>query len=475
MRDGEDSLLAPAESIEADEPQSNVLAVLGLREPPFAENVSDIFFFPSQQHLRALGFIGQLVWSRSNLAVITGERGIGKSLLVRHLLADLDDRVLVANVNGEHADAANPAQDFLLAVLRQFGMELEASDRNDRRRLLTRFLAHQYGLNRLCVLVVQGAHALKPAVLDELLQIAEFTVEGQRVVKLLLIGANSLHHIIDSPRMASLTDGRAPRFTVDNLSEDQVAAYVMHRLRAAGAIDPDSLVPTSLISSIHRYTAGIPRNINQLCWEAMSDAVSAGDVRVTECALREAAETLRMIPRAEHIAAAHRVQDLKADMLTGATESRAAMERALLLVSAQGAADSVVPMLSNRILVGRGDLADVRIESAFVSRYHALIVREFVGEPQCRDLLIDLGSTNGILVNSKRVIRRVLKHRDLIQVGPARITYLNPSVAAPSQIDPSETLAFARPASMAGSAAEVEAKDALDSAILAFGRYNEAG
>ncbi|HTE42921.1 MAG TPA: FHA domain-containing protein, partial [Steroidobacteraceae bacterium] len=254
----------------------------------------------------------------------------------------------------------------------------------------------------------------------------------------------------------------------------QVAAYVVHRLRAAGAIDPDSLVPASLISSIHRYTAGVPRNINKLCWEAMTDAVGAGEVRVTECALREAAETLRMIPKAEHIAA-HRVQDLRADMLTGATDSRAAMERALLVVSAQGLSDSVVPMLSNRILVGRGDLADVRIESAFVSRYHALIVREFVGEPQCRDLLIDLGSTNGILVNSKRVVRRVLKHRDLIQVGPARITYLNPSVAAPAEADPSETLAFARPGSMAGSSAEANADESLDSAILAFGRFNEAG
>ncbi|HTE40650.1 MAG TPA: ATP-binding protein, partial [Steroidobacteraceae bacterium] len=164
MRDADDKLLTPAQS-EADEPQADVMAVLGLREPPFAEDVSDIFFFPAQQHLRALGFIGQLVWSRSNLAVITGERGIGKSLLVRHLLADLDDRVLVADVNGEQVDATNPAQDFLLAVLQEFGMQLDASDRNDRRRLLTRFLTHQYSLNRLCMLVVQGAHALKPQVL----------------------------------------------------------------------------------------------------------------------------------------------------------------------------------------------------------------------------------------------------------------------------------------------------------------------
>ena len=69
---------------------------------------------------------------------------------------------------------------------------------------------------------------------------------------------------------------------------------------------------------------------------------------------------------------------------------------------------------------GRGEEADVRIDSVFVSRYHALIVRD-----NGQDLMLDLGSTNGLLVNSRRILRRALRHRDLIQVGPARVMYLN--------------------------------------------------
>jgi hypothetical protein len=67
------------------------------------------------------------------------------------------------------------------------------------------------------------------------------------------------------------------------------------------------------------------------------------------------------------------------------------------------------------------------------------------------------------------VVRRVLKHRDLIQIGPARITYLNPAIAPPAERDPSETLAFARP----GMIADDDKK--VDSAILAFGRFDQAG
>lgn len=424
---------------------SDTLAIMGLREPPFGENASDVFFFPSQQHLRALGFIGQILWSRANLGVITGERGTGKSFLIRRLLSDLDERVLAAHVQ---SNAKEPAE-FLRDVLVQFGIELSESDRSDRRRLLYRFLSHQFGQNRLCLLAVEGVHALRPAVLEELRALTEMEVEGKRVVKVLLLGQHSLNHVIDSPRMASLCAGRAPRVVVDAFTEDQVAAYVVHRLRAAGAIDPDALAPPTLMPLIHRYSGGIPRLINQLCETAMVIAGDLGEARLNELAIARAAETLHFIPCAERLEAlAHAEPNADND------------EQALLIVTSQGATDDVVPLMATRMLIGRSELADVRIDSAFVSRYHALIVRE-----NGRDLLIDLGSTNGVLVNGKRVVRAALKHRDLIQVGPARVTYLNAAIAPALAGDSSETVSFARPG----------ADDADDNPIVAFGRLDEAG
>jgi general secretion pathway protein A len=250
--------------------------------------------------------------------------------------------------------------------------------------------------------------------------------------------------------MASLNLGRAARVSIENFSEDQVAAYIVHRLRAAGAVDADALAPTNLTPQIHRYTGGIPRVINQLCERALSIAIRLGDVRLTERALREAAESLSIVPNANRIEA-----------IADAAPGTVAEEQALLLVTSQGLADGVVPLTASRILIGRSELADVRIDSAFVSRYHSLIVRE-----NGQDLLIDLGSTNGVLVNGKRVVRAVLRHRDLIQVGPARVTYLNPAIAPPISTDPSETLSFSRPGSADG---------ANESALVAFGRFDEAG
>jgi len=443
---------------------ADVLAACGLREAPFAsgELQRDEFFFPSHQHLRALGFIGQLLWSRANLAMITSEPGMGKSLLIQRLLSDLDERVLIAHVE---ASAAQGPQEFLSAVLEQFGMQLDAADRSDRRRLLTRFLSHQFGQNRLCLLVVEGVQLLKPPVLDELRLIGELAIEGRRIVKLLLLGAPSLQYVIDSPRMASLCDGRVPRLTIDSLSEDQVAAYVVHRLRAAGSFNADQLIPPTLMTAIHRYTGGRPGLINRLCDQALASAVTAGEVRVTESALNVAAGKLMLRPVAPQPA-----DTTSVGMTSGELPP---VEEALLVITTQGGADGVVALHANRMLIGRGETADVRIDSAFISRYHALIVREpavsaadGVEPTPAHDVLIDLGSTNGVLVNGKRVVRHPLKHRDLIQVGHARITYLNPSLAPPLERDSSETVSFSRPG--------VAEHDA-DQAILAFGRFDEAG
>ncbi len=65
-------------------------------------------------------------------------------------------------------------------------------------------------------------------------------------------------------------------------------------------------------------------------------------------------------------------------------------------------------------LIGRGDECQVRTNSPLVSRQHCLvhITKESA-------VLRDLGSTNGTLVNGKRIVKeRKLTSGDLVQIGP---------------------------------------------------------
>ncbi len=422
----------------------------GLGTAPFADSDDDDFFFPSDQHLRALEFMGHSLWTNARLGVVTAEHGCGKSLLIRRLLNDLDERIVAAAIQRENM----PARDFLQEILKQFGFALEETDKTDRRRCLERFMSHQASMGRICLLIVENPQAMHPSVLEELRTLAAAEVDGVRVLKVLLLGQPSLNLVLESPRMAQLVSANTPRFSLGALTEDQTAAYVAHRLRAAGASNPDALMPYTLMSHIHACTGGIPARINKLCTGALAWAASEGAPLVTTSALDHATEELGW----------HVQPPVVQVPPSNVAEPAAALPRAKLVITMQGLPEREVTLVGDRILLGRGEEADVSIDSVFVSRYHALIVHD-----KGQDLLLDLGSTNGLLVNSRRILRRALRHRDLIQVGPARVMYFNEHAAATAQPDPGETICFARPG-FPHAAGEEEV-----GALLAFGRLDTSG
>ena len=423
----------------------------GLATAPFAATDDEAFFFPSDQHLRALEFMGHSLWTNARLGVVTADHGCGKSLLIRRLLNDLDERIVAAAIQRENM----PARDFLQDILRQFGFALEETDKTDRRRCLERFMSHQASMGRICLLVVENPQAMHPSVLEELRTLAAAEVEGMRVLKVLLLGQPSLNLVLESPRMAELVSAKAPRFSLGPLTEDQTAAYVAHRLRAAGAANPDALMPYTLMSHIHACSGGVPARINTLCARALAWAASEGAPLVTTSALDQATEELGwQLKRPAPLVVSPDVT----------VPPAAPAPRAKLVITMQGLPDREVTLDGDRILVGRGEEADVSIDSVFVSRYHALIVHD-----NGQDLLLDLGSTNGLVVNSRRILRRALRHRDLIQVGPARVMYFNEHAATTAQPDPGETICFARPG-FPHAAGEEEA-----GALLAFGRLDTSG
>lgn len=253
----------------------------GLATAPFAETNDEAFFFPSDQHLRALEFMGHSLWTNARIGVVTADHGCGKSLLIRRMLNDLDERIVAAAIQRENM----PARDFLLEILHQFGFALEETDKTDRRRCLERFMSHQASMGRICLLVVENPQAMHPSVLEELRSLAAAEVDGTRVLKVLLIGQPSLNLVLESPRMAQLVTPNAPRFSLGPLTEDQTAAYVAHRLRAAGAANPDGLMPYTLMSHIHACSGGVPARINKLCARALAWAASEGALLVTTSAL----------------------------------------------------------------------------------------------------------------------------------------------------------------------------------------------
>ncbi len=84
-----------------------------------------------------------------------------------------------------------------------------------------------------------------------------------------------------------------------------------------------------------------------------------------------------------------------------------------------GAAGSEHELTKERVTLGRDDSADLTFDDSAMSREHAALE---LGDEGFR--LLDLGSTNGVLVNGASVSAADLKHGDRFQLGDHMFQYV---------------------------------------------------
>lgn len=83
------------------------------------------------------------------------------------------------------------------------------------------------------------------------------------------------------------------------------------------------------------------------------------------------------------------------------------------------------PLFKEVITIGRSERADIRIDGDYMSRIHARILTDDGGA-----VIEDAGSTNGIEVNGRPVLRHKLEHGDVLSLGNLHFTYLDTAARA---------------------------------------------
>lgn len=86
-------------------------------------------------------------------------------------------------------------------------------------------------------------------------------------------------------------------------------------------------------------------------------------------------------------------------------------------------------LMGSRIVIGRSEKADIRLNDTKASREHAEITK--VGE---RWVVTDLGSQNGIIVNEKKVTQKQLSESDKLIVGQTVFKFVKVEVASKNKV-----------------------------------------
>lgn len=86
-------------------------------------------------------------------------------------------------------------------------------------------------------------------------------------------------------------------------------------------------------------------------------------------------------------------------------------------------------LLGNRIIIGRSDKADIRLNDTKASREHAEITK--VGQNW---VATDLGSQNGVVINDKKITQQALSESDKLIIGQTVFKFAKVEVASKGKV-----------------------------------------
>jgi general secretion pathway protein A len=262
------------------------LSFFGLNEKPFAITPDPRYLYLSERHGEALAHLLYGINEAGGFVQLTGEVGTGKTTIVRSLLAQTPK-------NAEIALILNPrmtAPEFLLTICEEIGIGVPDSSTESLKDLvdiLSHYLLRAHGAGRRVVLVVDEAQNLAPAVLEQVRLLTNLETNTQKLLQIILIGQPELRELLGRNELRQLAQRITGRYHLHPLSRDETAAYVLHRLRVAGATT--DIISGAALSEIYRLSVGVPRVINVICDRALLGAYSMDRHRVTATLVRHAA------------------------------------------------------------------------------------------------------------------------------------------------------------------------------------------
>jgi general secretion pathway protein A len=245
------------------------LPFFGLNEKPFAITPDPRYLYLSERHAEALAHLLYGITEAGGFIQLTGEVGTGKTTVIRSLLAQIPN-------NAEIALILNPkmtAPEFLLTICEELGIGVHNGAENSVKDLvdiLSQYLLKTHSGGKRTVLVVDEAQNLAPDVLEQVRLLTNLETNTQKLLQIILIGQPELRELLGRQELRQLAQRITGRYHLDPLSHDETIAYVLHRLRVAGATT--DIFTSYALSEVYRLSAGVPRVINVICDRALLGA-----------------------------------------------------------------------------------------------------------------------------------------------------------------------------------------------------------
>ncbi|HEX8455689.1 MAG TPA: AAA family ATPase [Pyrinomonadaceae bacterium] len=265
----------------------------GLKELPFALTPDPRFIYFTPSHTEAMANLHYGIESGKGLIVVTGEVGTGKTTILRWMMQRLDRTVLVGYIFNPRLTVP----EFYQHVARLFDVQ-EWENKSELLFALGQTLEARHARGLRTVLIIDEAHGLSTSVLEEIRLLSNFESDAAKQLQIVLTGQPELREVLNNPDLRQLKQRVALRCEIKPLPNiEETERYIKARLLVAGAARTDIFSPGA-IDYIFRCAAGIPRQINNLCDNALLTGYASGLHTIPRACIEEVADTFDMLPDA---------------------------------------------------------------------------------------------------------------------------------------------------------------------------------
>ncbi len=237
----------------------------------------------SPKHKNALAVLERSLANWVGLSAITGEKGTGKSTLIRYLLKQSWPDVTFGHVS----ESGSPSGGLLRRTLSAFGLNSFGKTTSESFDLLSDFMVIDcFWKKRQPVLIIDESLGMESRALEELYMLSTMEPEENRNLRIILAMPPSLWETLKRPKWTHLARRVGNNYQLEALNYQETVAYVQHRLKVAGAQN-ENLFDDSACKAIFRYSGGNPRLINVLCNAALVEGAIQETPQIDAALIKE--------------------------------------------------------------------------------------------------------------------------------------------------------------------------------------------
>jgi type II secretory pathway predicted ATPase ExeA len=267
------------------------LEFYGLNEQPFGVTPDPRYLYLGSQHREALASLVYGTEAKRGFLVLVAEPGMGKTSLLYQYLESLRGKAHTAFVFQTDCNS----RELLRHILADLGLDATGKDLPAMHAMLNEVLTEDMRAGRRFVLVIDEAQNLDEKALESVRLLSNFETPWMKLMQIVIAGQPQLAERLAGAELVQLRQRVSSVIGLQPFASGEVNAYIDHRLWVAG-YEGTPLFTVGARLLIAQCSGGIPRNINNLCFNAMSIAFAMGTKKIDSKIVREAIADLDVEP-----------------------------------------------------------------------------------------------------------------------------------------------------------------------------------